>query len=246
MLDKLTRLSAAADFVVYRWLTYGKRIESTYNRLADVRIQGVRYGNNKVWLFEAAPILTYSGGMCRLLLRNQNVYSILTGEAAGLLTCNIPEDDGVEYAVAVHTTSEQITNESPRHKLELVKSLVTSPYLPVCNVITPTMYRLTRHPESLRLRATTELCTLLGLGAHPAPEELTAAFIESIDSLASRTSSGYIVPADMVYAGGTVVCDSTVVSRKSTNAIFGMPGAMFDAVCAARSWAIATGKETPC
>lgn len=246
MLDKLERLSAASDFVVYRWLTYGKRIEGTYNRLADIRMQGIRYGEGKVWFFEAAPVLTYSGGMCRLLLRNKNIYSILSGDAAGLLSCTIPEDNTVNYTAATHTASEEVTDDSPRHRLELVRSLVTNPYLPVCNIVVPTLYRLTRRLESLNLRVTPELCAALGIDTSADQNELRDALTRSIDSIAMRTTSGFIVPAEIVYSGGTVVCDSTMVSRKSTTSIFGIPGPIFDAVCTARSWCVDTGKETQC
>lgn len=243
MLDKIERLSAASDFVIYRWLTYGKRIENTYNRLADVRMQGMRYGDGKVWFFEAAPIPVYSGGMCRLCMRNHDVYSALTGEAAGLLVSSIPENTDASYAAALHIADEEIDENSPRHKLELIRTLATSPYLPVSSIVTPMLYRLTRNPDRLHLRSSAELLALLGLdqGAHP--EVIAEAFLQNIESIGMRTGSGFVVPADFVVSGGTVVCDSTMVSRKSVSSIFGIPGRLFDAVQQARGWNIRTGHK---
>lgn len=243
MLDKIERLSAADDFVVYRWITYGKRIENTYNRLADVRLQGIRYGNGQVWLFEAAPILTYSRGTCCLIMRTDGIYSILSGESAGLLVSSIPEEGSVPYTPAVHMTSEQITDSSPKHKLELVRTLATSPYIPVSNVVVPNLCRLTRNLDRIRVRMTAELATLLGVSAAASQDEITEALRSKIDTIAARTNSGYVIPADIIYAGGTVVCDSSMVSRKAVSSIFGMPGCLFDRACMVRSWNIKTNNR---
>lgn len=243
MLDKIERLSAASDFVIYRWLTYGKRIENTYNRLADVRMQGMRYGNGKVCFFEAAPIHTQSGGMCRFLLRNDSVYNALTGADAGLLVSSIPENAAAEYAAAAHVSCERITEDTPKHKLELIRTLATSPYLPVSSIVTPTLYRLTRNLERLHVRSTPELLALLGLDPGTHPDVVMEAFVHNIDSIAMRTSSGFVVPADMATSGGTVVCDSTMVSRKSVSSIFGMPGKLFDNIQIAKGWHVNTCSE---
>lgn len=240
MLDKIERLARADDFVIYRWITHGKRIENQYYRLADVRLQGIRYGAGKVSLFEAAAIPIASGPPNRLLLRSSGIFSILDGDHAGLLSTEVPE--GASFAVAQHTGVEEITQSSPRHKLELVRTLVTSPYLPVCTIVLPNMYRLTRNPARLRLHVTQDLLDAWSLPQGCSSADIDRAFQQYLDTCASNTGSGYIVPADMVHSGGTIVCDSMLVSRNSTSSIFGLPGATFDAVCAAKLYQI-LGKE---
>lgn len=229
MMNKLQRLKRAQPNILMRYACLSKLLPAGVFRLADIRLQILQYGNGRVKLYEAAPIVQAgTNGVPVIKYATDNVFKIIQGTNSGILIQGLPkeQEEGSVYVPAPHTGQYDVLSQSSRNHIELAAQLAHTPYIPVCDILEPTYIRLARTKSSLRPRIDTQMLQLIGRQ----PDKI-------LDSICTDMPCGSVAaPFQSIYSGGMCAAHAAMVDRKAVHNLFGMSKQVFMLRLAAKNW----------
>lgn len=254
-LQKLTRLTQAQDIAIYRYSSLGPKKLNRYFFLSDVRLNVVRYGNGRVTLIEAAPVLLTVGGAPTVVFSSSNVSVIVEGARKGINILGTSVREGESCIPAHNVSSVCLTLEDLGQDAEAesdvkelnerqsfmdkVCDMARTPSIPVSRLMIPEYARLCRSLDHVKPMVNSDLKSLLGCTNRESYDAITRAFRNQASKLGFEQEPGsFVLPFSYVASGGVVVADDSMISRRSLYNLFSMPGAAFDIQTSNLEWRI--------
>ena len=237
--EKLERLRNTRDLVLYKWTNSGKKTAGCY-QLSSMRLNVLTCLKGRVIFNIAAPVLYYYRALPVVSFRDSRLLTVLSGQRAGTLVVDMKRHEDETVTPVRGIGSWEITENSPETLKRRVVSMAREPCLPVCKILVPEFWRLSRKPEYIVPVFNRGLNEALGLKGNETEEEMKRIFIDSLNDIGVYTEKGYLIPFEYVAYGGSVVHAAAGITR-SSGPVMSIPGKVFRRECYKKHWKLRTG-----
>jgi len=238
-IEKLHRLYGIKDQVLYRW-KIGRTAGTRYCVLSSVRFESLSCRDGDIAFSSAAGYLQYAYGRPQIIFADKDIVLSLSGSRAG---CNFPSRfrrDEEDVSKAPNCGQYDVGPNSPSWLINKVLSMGNDPYYNTFKIVQPEWYRSTRMPENLKPLFNAELIHAIGGSKGDHLEKLEKLFQQNLDRFGTYEEEGYVIPFDLVVAGGRVMCATKGLYGRH-GALHCMDGAQFRAEMARLHWHLKTG-----
>lgn len=243
---KLETLMNQPGLTLYRWIPGRSRMANEFIPLSEMRLVSVSCARRgELWYSMAAPVLYLDKGFPKVMMADSDVYTILEGKRPGVNVFSRLLRKGEKAKQTTRCCSGMVTDRDvgPKHVQNMVMSLDERVPTPVCRIVVPDMFRISKDPVRLKPRITQELLTVIGSRPSDSPDEVRRKFLQALPLLGADTGDGWVVPADYVVAGGCVVVGSRGISARAGSVVHAVATDLFRMDVLQRSWSVCTGAD---
>lgn len=222
-LEKLRCLRQLEDIALFRWTSSAKRLGGQYIPLTDLRLTVLSCTEGAVHFSVAAPVLYMEWGRPRIRFFDEGVMRIADGprQSINVLRGFLKEDEtAVPVRNVFHT---EVTEDSSKGVLSRMESMGRSPSYPVLGIPVPDMYRITRHPGSLRPIYSKAMLRMIGALESDSPDQLQEKFLKNIYKFGFETGDGWVVNSEYIAAGGICCATSEGITRTTGGCLYQIP-----------------------
>ena len=224
---KLKNLRRLDNLALYRWTAGRQRIAGEYIPLSALRLNSLVCDGGRVRYSSAAPVLYLERGRPFIRLMDHDVVSPVNGPRKGT---NMPARfirDGEEAVEARYVTCVEMNDSVAGWRADRVMSMGNSPVVPICGIVKPRFYRITRTPSTLKPMYSNQALKVLGMSRGVSVEEFRAAFAENIHLFGMSTDDGFVVPHEYIASGGCLVAAAAGISARAGSLVHELPMSLF-------------------
>ena len=138
---------------------------------------------------------------------------------------------------------KEIRNEKlPKWIVDKVMSMGCSPVYPVSRIITPELFRISKHPETLKPVFNTAMLKAIGGTRDDSVATLMRKFQANLDMFGAQTDNGFVIANDYIATGGCCVAAARGLSLRSGSLVHMMPLSLYRQELLERHWTVCTGE----
>lgn len=226
---KLRNLRRHDNLVLYRWTAGRQRIADVLIPLTALRFNSIVCDGGRVSYSSAAPVLFMEHGRPTIRLMDHDVVCPVEGRRSGT---NLPARflrEGEDAVEARYVTLTEMTDKITGWRADRVVSMGGSPVVPICGIVKPRFYRITRQPSTLKPLYSTQALKVLGMSRGVPMDEFRKAFAENINLFGLPTGDGFIVPHEYIASGGCLVAAASGITARAGSVVHELPLTLFAA-----------------
>lgn len=236
-LQKLESIRTGSPRVIFGYRYCSSKLDD-YVSLTNLRLEVVQVDQGKILYTLAAPVLEVRHGKNFVEFHDRDLVIPTTGPRANILLRDKYLKDGEAAAPAPLCYTVEVTSDSDERILTRVCDMCSKPAFPGIDMRMPAFFRCTKNPSRLRLNYVPELLEALGLEAGISQADMKEAFLDSLQTVATPTDEGWVVPFEWVYAGGMVVTSSVNLGKRSPKILYVRSPQFFRNYVSAKGWVI--------
>jgi hypothetical protein len=240
---KLTRLQTNADLALYKWTAGKFRMAGEFVLLSNLRLNTLACDGGRVTLSVAAPVLYMDRGRTVIRFLDRDVLTVTEGPRKGINVLGrfLQEDENA--VPATYCMHKEIRNEKlPKWIVDKVMSMGCSPVYPVSRIITPELFRISKHPETLKPVFNTAMLKAIGGTRDDSVATLMRKFQANLDMFGAQTDNGFVIANDYIATGGCCVAAARGLSLRSGSLVHMMPLSLYRQELLERHWTVCTGE----
>lgn len=240
---KLENLKKEHNLVLFKWTAGMTRLGKNFIPLSDVRLRVLSCDNGVIKYSSAAPVLVQDKGRPNIQFRDINVMTVINGRRQGInipVSFLKPDEQAIE---ARHCVRMDVSDDDtcPSWLATQIIAMGMAPLYSVTSIVTPTMYRMTKAPSTLKPIFNTEMMNIIGGSRADSMGDLMLKFQNNLDLFGYFTDDGYVINSSYIATGGKLCISKIGISTKNGSNVFMMPLSMFRAECSRLKWSIYAG-----
>lgn len=242
--EKLDRLGKLDDLALYKWTAGKNRIAQNYILLSDLRLNVLTCNRGEIVFSSAAPVLYMNNNRSVIELRDSEVMTVLDGRRQGINILAFNQQPGERVAPARFCESRKIVSDDcPKWLENKILSMGNSDRYPYADVVTPTLFRITKHPETLNPIFDSVVRAEIGAKPTDGIAELKRKFLQHSGLFGTYTPEGYIANNHYILSGGVCVAASKGITLRSGSIVHQISLRTFLASINRKRWHIHTASR---